>query len=126
MHKEILRRTNKTNHIETQLHIEEGDQKLNEIIRTFRENHIRLIQKIEECDKKRDFEQELSRKKMSEKYLIDKPDHELCKAFNAGSTQRPFSQLKTDRNKDRGIKENSRKENINYESLKKASVMKSE
>ena len=126
MHKEILRRTNKTNHIETQPHIEEGDQKLNEIIRTFRENHIRLIQKIEECDKKRDFEQELSRKKMSEKYLIDKPDHELCKAFNAGPTQRPFSQLKTDRNKDRGIKENSRKENINYESLKKASVMKSE
>ena len=34
----------------------EEDQKLNQIIKTFRENHMKLIQKIEECDKKRDIE----------------------------------------------------------------------
>lgn len=65
MHKELVRRTHKFNHLETQPISEEGDQKLHDIIRTFRENHMRLIQKIEECDKKRDFEHELSRKKMS-------------------------------------------------------------
>lgn len=75
MHKELVRRTHKFNHLETQPISEEGDQKLHDIIRTFRENHMRLIQKIEECDKKRDFEHELSRKKMSEKYLADRTDH---------------------------------------------------
>jgi hypothetical protein len=53
MHKEMLRRTNKANHIETQPVSTEDDQKLTLIIRTFRENHMRLIQKIEECDKRR-------------------------------------------------------------------------
>ena len=30
------------------------DKKLTQIIKTFRENHMKLIHKIEECDKKRE------------------------------------------------------------------------
>jgi hypothetical protein len=37
------------------------------------------MQKIEECDKKREKEHQISRKKLSEKYLFNKYDHHLIK-----------------------------------------------
>ncbi len=53
MQKELLRRVNRLHHVETQSGTADDDHKLSQIIQTFRENHLKLIQKIEECDKKR-------------------------------------------------------------------------
>lgn len=46
MHKELLRRTYKLNHLEKEPFSPPEDRKLTEIIKTFRENHLKLIQKI--------------------------------------------------------------------------------
>lgn len=47
------------------------EERLESIIKTLRANNQRLLQKIEECDRKREQEQKISIKKNSEKCLVD-------------------------------------------------------
>ena len=51
----------------------ESDSKLTQIINTFRQNHLKLIHKIEECDKIREYEHHRSTKKFSEQQTFERP-----------------------------------------------------
>ena len=83
------------------------DHKLTHIIKTFRDNHIKLIQKIEESDKKRDVEHNLSKRKLSEKIIVYK--HDFQPSAKKLIFSRPFSQRKSDRNIEKAIKEFSQR-----------------
>ena len=62
----------------------------------------------------------MSKKKLSDKYLPERQDFQPCKFLDVNKLTRPYSQMKTDRNTDKGVKENARKQNIAWDSGKRA------
>ena len=126
MRKEMQKRLNRLFPHDQNHPQKEEDPKLNQIIRTFRENHLQLIHKIEECDKKREIEHQMSKKKLNDKYLPEKNDFQPSKIIEAHVVPRPYSQIKSERNGEKGVKENFRKENINWDSVKRTPANRSE
>jgi hypothetical protein len=93
------------------------DGRLNSIIRTFRQNNMRLMQKIEECDRMRQIERTLNQKKLSERHLLE-PFDPLPTPHEA-IAKRPLSQFKTERLMERAPRHKSRKENVAFEPAKR-------
>lgn len=58
--------------VEQQSEANDCERKLENIIKTFRQNNRKLLLKIEECDKKREGESRATKKMHIEKYIIDK------------------------------------------------------
>ena len=87
---------------------------------------MKLIHKIEECDKRREKQHQQSKKKIGDHYQTEKYDFQSQKINEALALPRPYSQMKTERHFDRTIKDNTRKENQCWEASKRNSANRSE
>jgi hypothetical protein len=98
----------------------EGEVRLETIIQTFRENNLKLLKKIEECDRQRESQQVTRRRKQSQPPLPEA----------AGGTPREVTAEKSKRRSlmrekvEGAVKENTRKENL--AELKRKTIQRSE